>query len=41
MKLILLIGGEKVFVFRNKRMQKIAALHTGNKYPGHIIKCYF
>ncbi len=37
MKLILLIGEKKVFVFRNKRMQKTATLHTGNKYPGHII----
>ncbi len=37
MKLILLIGEKKVFVFSNKRMQKTAALHPGNKYPGHIV----
>jgi len=37
MKLIFLLEG-KVIVFRNKRMQKTAALHTRNKYPRHIVK---
>lgn len=37
MKLTSPVGEKKVFVFSNKCMQKTAALHPRNKYPGHII----